>query len=333
MPSIFIALMVMLAVTSCDSLGIRDSYDECILDYSVKFKYDYNMKYADAFANEVTSVTLFAFDKNGKFVFQKTEAGSMLAQEGYTMSLNELTPGTYQLICWAGLGDNDTYSVPKLGAGDDITTLTCKLERKEGAVVDTKITPLWYGYTTVTYNQSYGIKQEATISLVKNTNKIRVILQQIRGSELDVEKFEFKITDANGYMNWDNTLLEDDILSYYPYQTTSGSVIDEVAAGKADDGSAIGVAIAQFKIGRLVYGQPMRLVIKNKELNRVILSIPLIKFLELTEAEGHHISTQEYLDRQDEYALTLFLDQNLNWITTHIVINDWIVRFNDLDNI
>lgn len=331
--TIFVALMVTLAVTSCDT--IHDSYDHCVLDFRVRFKYDYNMKYADAFANEVSSVTVFVFDEDGKFIFQKTEAGDMLAKEGYTMSLSELAPGTYELVCWAGLSDADTYEVPELMRGDDITTLNCKMERKEGAIVDTKITPLWHGRTKVTYDEIYDTQQVALIPLVKDTNKIRVILQQIRGTGLDVNKFEFKITDANGFLDWDNNLLEDDVLTYYPYQTYTGSVVDgsnTETEVRADGEPVIGVAVAQLKVGRLVQGQPMRLVIRNKEQNREVLSIPLIKFLELTEAEGHNISTQEYLDRQDEYALTMFLDENLNWITTQIIINDWIVRFNDFED-
>lgn len=62
------------AVVSCDSILDEDDVD-CSVEYRVKFKYDYNMKYADAFSREVSSVALYAFDDNGKLVYQKTEAG------------------------------------------------------------------------------------------------------------------------------------------------------------------------------------------------------------------------------------------------------------------
>ena len=49
-----------------------------------------------------------------------------------------------------------------------------------------------------------------TVPLVKNTNTIRIILQQMDGVTVEVDKFEFTITDDNGLMNYDNKLLEDE---------------------------------------------------------------------------------------------------------------------------
>ena len=37
------------------------------------------------------------------------------------------------------------------------------------------------------------------------------------GVTVEVDKFEFTITDDNGLMNYDNKLLEDETLTYYPY--------------------------------------------------------------------------------------------------------------------
>ena len=53
--------MAVIACTSmlyaCDSL-IYDDEGDCSVNYRVKFRYDYNMKFADAFAHEVNVVTL-----------------------------------------------------------------------------------------------------------------------------------------------------------------------------------------------------------------------------------------------------------------------------------
>ena len=52
--------MAVIACTSmlyaCDSL-IYDDEGDCSVNYRVKFRYDYNMKFADAFAHEVDVVT------------------------------------------------------------------------------------------------------------------------------------------------------------------------------------------------------------------------------------------------------------------------------------
>ena len=43
---------------ACDGL-IYDGEGDCSVSYRVKFRYDYNMKFADAFAHEVDVVTLY----------------------------------------------------------------------------------------------------------------------------------------------------------------------------------------------------------------------------------------------------------------------------------
>jgi hypothetical protein len=56
-------------LVSCDN-QIFDYEEDCSVTYQVKFKYDMNMKYADAFAHEVTSVNLYAFDpETGSLVY------------------------------------------------------------------------------------------------------------------------------------------------------------------------------------------------------------------------------------------------------------------------
>ena len=46
---------------------------------------------------------------------------------------------------------------------------------------------------------------------------------------------------------------------------------------------------------------------------------PLVKYLLLTEAEGHEMTNQEYLDRQDEYNMTFFLDESMKSVSyTHL---------------
>lgn len=334
--SLIMVLALGSAVVSCDNI-LAEEEEDCSVHYRVKFKYDYNMKYADAFANEVSSVTLYAFDDNGKLAFQKTESGEILKEQDYYMDL-EVPSGDYRLITWAGrLDEEASFSVPlRISTYEE---LKCKMERAYSraadgsAYIEKELTGLWHGdIQTHNFPSRAAMIETVTVPLVKNTNKIRIILQQINGPGLDVDNFEFSITDNNGYMNYDNMLLEDEILTYYPYFHADGSTAfdDDVQVEEGDD---ISVAIAQLTVGRLVVGQNPYLTITNSKSGETILSIPLIKYLLLTEAEGHDMTSQEYLDRQDEYHMTFFLDENMAWINTRIIINDWIVRFNDFDNI
>ena len=337
--SLIMALALGSAVVSCDNI-LAEVEEDCSVHYRVKFKYDYNMKYADAFTNEVSSVTLYAFDDNGKLAFQKTEEGEILKSQDYYMDL-EVPAGDYRLITWAGrLDEEASFSVPLLTEGvSTYEELKCKMERaysraEDGsAFINTELTGLWHGdVKTHSFPSRAAMIETVTVPLVKNTNKIRVILQQMDGVNIDVENFEFTITDNNGYMNYDNMLLEDEMLTYYPYFHADGSTAFDDDQ-QAEEGDNISVAIAQLTVGRLVVEQNPYLTITNRENGETVLSIPLIKYLLLTEAEGHEMTNQEYLDRQDEYHMTFFLDENMTWINTRIIINDWIVRFNNFDNI
>ena len=324
------------SITSCDNI-LDDGYGDCevVEEYRIKFKYDYNMKYADAFAQEVRSVTLYAFGEDGKLAYQKTEEGEILKNEDYAM-LIEMEPGNYDLIAWAGLEDQSSFVVPVLTPGvstyNDLTCRMNRISRSRASVEEMDsvgyVKPLWHGKVDANLNSRATVTTHIIeVPLVKNTNTLRVILQQLSDKTVNVDEYRFVVTDDNGLMNYDNTLMEDNMLAYYPYYTAQGSA----EIGRAEGNEALNVAVAELSVGRLVESQNPRLTITHREKNDTVLSIPLIDYFELCKMVAHYnISTQEYLDREDEYNMTFFLDQNNRWMNTQIIINDWIVRYNDI---
>ena len=58
--SLMMAMTLGSAVVSCDSILGEEEVD-CSVEYRVKVKYDYNMKYADAFSREVGTVTCLLY--------------------------------------------------------------------------------------------------------------------------------------------------------------------------------------------------------------------------------------------------------------------------------
>ena len=87
-------------LTSCDMF--HEDLPECRL--FVKFKYDYNMLFTDAFHTQVDKVELYVFDKDGKFLFSQVEEGEALATGNYQMEV-KLPIGEYQFLAWAGARD------------------------------------------------------------------------------------------------------------------------------------------------------------------------------------------------------------------------------------
>ena len=86
--SVLTGLIACLALVACDGM-IYDDEGDCSVNYRVKFRYDRNMKFADAFAHEVESVTLYLLDKQGNVIWQKTESGEILASLEYAMPGSE----------------------------------------------------------------------------------------------------------------------------------------------------------------------------------------------------------------------------------------------------
>ena len=314
-------------MTSCDNI-LDNGYGICEVEYRVKFKYDYNMKYADAFPHEVRSVTLYAFDENGRFVHQQTEQGETLADKDYTM-LVELPKGNYQFVTWAGLGNQESFSVPQPVAGTStMQELTCYMNRREvnGENRVEHLNPLWHSKVDAVMPEMTNGTHIIEVPLVKNTNTFRIILQQLSENPIDVDDFEFMITDKNGLMAHDNSIKEDAPLVYYPYHYAAGST----EAGASDDEN-LNVAVAELSTGRLMENADTRLTIVNKQSGEVVFSIPLIKYLSVYKTVANYdMPMQEFLDREDEYVLHFFLDGSGAWMDTQIIINDWIVRYNDI---
>ena len=327
-----LATVVALMFSSCDS-AIYDYEGDCSVNYQVKFRYDMNMKFADAFPNAVKSVKLFAFDQSGTLVAIEEESDAsklskldQFGNPGYFMPLN-VKPGTYDLIAWGGLGNQESFELlgnPTIGVTKK-ADIQAKMRRAD-AVVDKDLNPLFHGMTTsVTLPDEPGW-HTTIVPLMKNTNTIRVVLQHLSLDEVDPNMFDFAITDNNGWMAYDNNLVEDETLTYKPWR------VDGVKAGiDADGENEVGAAIAEFTIGRMMesHKDTMFLTVFNKKKGEKVFSIPIIDYVMLVKGEYNQaMSNQEYLDRQDEYNMTFFLDESERWVNAYIYINSWRVVIN-----
>lgn len=310
----------MLILCSCDSV-IYDYEGDCSVNYKVRFRYDYNMKYANAFAHEVNSVTLYVLDKDNNIVWQRTEAGDALAKEDYEMTV-EVDPGEYSLMAWCGTTDKGSFTIPQTTKGEELTcTLKREYDNNGNGYVDKDLDRLFYGYLPLQEFSDTEGTYTYTVPLIKDTNNIRVVLQHLSGEAVDQDKFTFAIHDNNGIMDWNNNLLQDEQITYYAWH------VDDGEAGIASDSrSVFRAAIAELTVARLVKGQDTRLTVTNNESGEVVFSIPLIDYAMLVKGfYNREMDDQEYLDRQDTYDMVFFLDEGDRWVDTYIYINSWKV--------
>ena len=292
-----IGALALTGLAACDYIH-DDSIAPC--EYRLRLVYDYNMKFADAFQHEVDKAALFICDNKGNFILRKDIEGAELKANNIVMDLD---PGTYQLLTWAGL-DDGSYEWPDLTPGTStLEEIRVRTLREADATRSNELTPLWHALDTLVITGDRH--EEKEISLAKNTNKLRVVLQDTEGYSMDARDFTFEIKADNGYMDYDNSLLPDPVITYRPYYQKSL----DIAAGDTINGKPANqyVAVAELNTMRLMAGENYRLVVRHKAWEKDVLNVNLNNYLLYTQMEGHDISAQEYLDRQDEYSIVFFL--------------------------
>lgn len=316
-----------LLATSCDKL-IYDGPGECQI--SVRFKFDFNLKYADAFRNEVKSVAVYVFDAETEaFVTKATESGTPLSLEGYILEIPGLQPGKYDVIAWCGLEDGDSFSVNDPATKTD---LVCRMKTASRTKAtedysDAHLNSLFYGIVEDTdlINLPPGSVNTVVIPLVKNTNNIRVLLQSINDDiDLTPDQFDFAIYDVNSQLGWNDEILAPSPITYDPFNTKQGSVL-------LNDGTEVlTAAVAEFSVGRLFTRttNKTRLVITQRSNGQVVFDVPIVDYFIMVK--GYYVqpmTDQEYLDRQDDYSVVVFLEHKEGpegfYVAARIYINGW----------
>lgn len=320
--------LAILALSSCSMM--HEDMDGCKQELKVKFKYDMNMLFADAFDGQVKDVTLHAYDESGKLIFKKTESVSDINAHGGYMTLDNIKPGRYSLQVWAegSKKQEDSYNYTTTGnAANDITRLDCKINRKTRDVAH-DLTPLYHGLLNnadLTLD-GYGTKT-VTVPLTKDTNIIRVVIQNASGKAISHDDFKFAIDDDNSWLAFDNTALKEDSVTYHPW-----SQYDGTATSADNTTTAVSAVVAEMTVNRLLVDKSPRLKVYNMHNGKMVFNIPLIDYSLLVKGNyNKEMDSQEYLDRQDEYNFIFFVDDNLNWLSATIYVNSWRVVLHNTD--
>lgn len=344
-PKIFASCAALLAMLSSCSSWVNDSEGDCSSAYDVKFKYVHHLKYGDAFPYEGESVNLYVFDADDRLAATISEPLTSENAGDFTLRLPaSLKPGTYRLLAWCGVKDNDAFTVNPGARSSDpahISSHSCYFNRNEAGEIHHNIRNLFHGSAYVTIKaDDYGVKT-TTIPLVKDTNIFRIVLQQKDGAKLNPDDFEFTIEYNNGHLDPENYRLPDDNLVYHDFRkegVTAHLNFPAVSAGSGIEGQEItdggsssvinGVA-AEISTGRLFDDNGAVLRVRNLRTNQyVIRALPVIDLALMTKNfDGYSMPDQEYLDRQARYTMTFLLDDNNLWTTTQIHINKWFVVY------
>ena len=321
-----------LAASSCQDGFIFEGEGDCGTYYRIHFRYDYNIKFADAFAAEVNSIALYVFDENDVLVEEIATTDKKALSSGNFEIPLELQPGKYTLMAWGGLMNEESFDMladTKVGVTrrEELQVRMHRQHDEDGkARVSEDLLPLYHGTMPLEVKALPGTFTE-TLSLKKNTNVIRILLHEMSGHDVDADKFVFEINDSNGLYDCDNNLLDDEMITYSAWHQSTGSADVDDTDVKAV--TSVSVALAELTIGRMRAGDSPVLHIKDRETGEDVFRIPVADYALLVKGYYRQgMGDQEYLDRQDEYTMTFFLDEG-KWVSSVIYINSWRVVLNN----
>ncbi len=334
------------ALTACNNSFIFEDEGDCDPKYRVKLRYDYNMKYADAFASEVDHVTVNVVDSDGKIVYTHRESGEQLKADNYEIVLDgKFAAGNYKLHAWCGSGAEPGNSSFVVHPAERIEDLRCTLlpdehdyynradkevPGAEGDTVKRQIQNLYHGLTQQLYFPEEEGTHNYTVPLVKNTNSVKVMLQHLTNTPLDHNDFRFTITARNSRMDHDNSIIDTEPVVYQAWDVreTEGTL----APGNDVQPGTHSAVVAEFTIGRLMADQDVRLEAHRISDGQLAFSVNMVQLaLLLKSANLRNMPDQEFLDRQDDYTYVFFLDSKYTWSHCEVNILSWKAVFQNAE--
>ncbi len=322
------AALLALTFSSCDDSFVYDTLPPCPQGVSLRFVYDYNMEYANAFPSQVDCLTLYVYDSEGNFVTSRTETTSVLADESWRMTL-DLEAGDYHFVAYGGIACSEaSFKVAEEpGRGTKLASLETYLPT-DGGVSQQDLHNFFFGDLDMTVSANTDSYDEGTVKMMRNTNNVQILLQQMNGEPIYASDFEFSITDDNTRFDSENNIIPQGTTTYLPW--SQGERTTGTRAGGDGKDVNIVVAYAELSTSRLFTGNSPRLLVHRANDGEKIIDIPLIDYLLLVKSDHYsEMGSQEFLDRQNEWVLLFFLDEGADWLRTYIVVNDWVVRVND----
>ncbi|MDE6409598.1 MAG: FimB/Mfa2 family fimbrial subunit [Muribaculaceae bacterium] len=267
--------------------------EEC----TIRFRYDLNMLQVDAFSSSVSSVALWAFDKNGKLVWSHSESLDKATSENYEVKA-KLPAGEYDFVTWCGLTSN-LQLLPTL-TPNSISQLSLNLPIA-GNECKVKLPDIFNGSVTNFTVSEDNNRNSITLNLTQATKDVRVIIQSMK-THINANDFDITITDAPNSLEWNLTPISNSSFTYRPYNLEMGST-------EIND-SFVSVVIADFSTLRFVTNSQAILNISRKSDNQLMTRTLLVPhLLEGKSYEAGNMTDQEYLDRQNSYRLMLIYDK------------------------
>ncbi len=342
-------------LTSCSA--VYDDLEECPRGVTMRFIFDYNLEFANAFPSQVDCLSVYIFDAEGKLVERRVETSEVLADEDWRMTV-DLPAGDYRAVAYGGM-ECELSSFNHTTPGHEVRTLEdLEVLINDSHIGDADNAPaaplhdLFHGALDFTVHEGTDY-ENVTVAMMRNTNHLRLVLQHIDNSPVDYKDFKFEVIDDNVRFTHSNDVVPHRVVTYTPWSagnSYAGMAGNPDAEGKpalaADEGLPVQVAYAEISMSRLMYDSSHvwtkadgetrtgpRLRITNVNDGHTVADLPLNNYLLLMKSDYFNkMDNQEYLDRAYRHNMVFFLDSETeSWVRLNIVVGPWTVRVDNLE--
>lgn len=271
--------------------------------------------------------------------------------------------GTYRFVAYAlqkpydetQQHNADKFIIASPQRGGNVTTLESRLSRSATAdaagrypvtAPDCGLDTLWMGHTmrpiTLPAENVAMVVINDTVSMVRDTKYLTLRLHNVdddKKTQISADDFTIEITDRNGLLGWNNELLhakDNNKLLYTPFDKCTVEYLGRTEQSPYDDVVIEREAQYELSFSRLMfYGgiQNMdnaRLVINRKSDSKLIADINLPYYLAAGRGAyaKYNYSEQEYLDREYDYDMDLYLKGD-TWqsVKINVAVMAWSIRF------
>ncbi len=212
-------------VSSCDSV-IYDDLPVCGAE--IRFVYDYNMEFGDAFAQNVDCLSLIIYDNDGNFVGTRSASAIVPADNAFAMKL-DLPAGNYRLVAYGGMTDDQsTFRFHKKIENTTYTDRHVIMSTLSADGVSSSLLhPLYFGALDINIpDPGEEVYTKYTMKMMKNTNDFRIILQHTNNAPILSKDYNVEIVDDNTLFEHDNSMLPSQGVTYRPFAKGNSNLGD-----------------------------------------------------------------------------------------------------------
>lgn len=328
-----LVLASLFTLTGC----IMETLPECppSLSFAPVFTYhtikDAGGAYQDLFGETAGELTVYLFDKDGRFAGQFSQNGPFRNGVRIACPLTA-APGEYYAVMWVNrTSSTDLNLKPEQGV-TTMQELLLSLKEINSGIITRQFEPLLYGKTALfKVGDNEATDQVIPVNLIRDTNKVQVTVRwrdknskELCTIQSHPERTRMYIQDSNGIMNFKNELCPCEWLTYLP-RYFEGDALPPFPDSAHPDAATLA---GEFSVMRLLTDSHPKLIFKTVDeagKETPVAEYDLMEWIRKTKA----YDTQESLDREEIFNVYLeFLcdgEHDNTWVAVNVTINGWTV--------